>query len=155
MEDQDFSLRIRRSRELCAVVLQQFSKHARNYLSRYPESAHQGFFSSYSIPQKEIISAYYEYAALLCREWDRLAEQLVGIGALMQERDKKMDSEGVLCCEMLLKKGEDFQGAFAQYMTQNDAILKTENPIPQLRSQTKQFLFAAEQFSLLFMKESV
>ena len=154
MESKVCFSRVDTSRKACAQVLDEILQHTRDYLATYPKEGFQAFFSSCELSQKEIASAYYEYAARLCRGWDRVAEHLLEIGTLMQEFDAKMDSEAVVRCDAVLTKGRDFRATLDRYLTENERILKSERPLSQLYKQTQSFLFATEQFRLFLTTEA-
>lgn len=154
MELKENSTDVRTSCKICAQILDAILQDTHDYLETYPKSVFQGFFSSSELSQKEIASAYYGYAARLCRYWDRMTACLVEIGTQMQAFDANMDSEAVLRCDAMLIKGKEFRAALDQYLTEGESLLKIENPLPRLYKQTQSFLFATEQIRLFFMAEA-
>ena len=142
METTELSASIRLYRE----VLDEWIRDTGTYLSSYSKAEIQGFFSSCSLTQKEIATDYYKYAATVCRHWDRVAEQLVEIGTLMQNADARMDAETVSRCDAIFEQGDQFRDALDVYLTECETILKSERPLPKLYKRTQAFLVAAEQF---------
>ena len=155
MELKDFSSCVSTSQKTCAKILNEILQDTHDYLATYPESVRKGFFSADNVSPKKFVCAHYEYAARLCRYWDRVAEHLLEIGKWMQECDANMDSEAVLRCDATLTKGREFRSALDQYLTQSEALLQTENFLPQLHKQTQRFLFATEQFQLFFTSGNI
>jgi hypothetical protein len=153
MESKDISACVINSCQACVQILDVIVQDIRVYLSTYPESLSQGLFSSCTHSQKEIATSHYQYAALLCRHWDRVAEHLTAIGTQMQKFDQIIDPEGVLRCDAILTHGREFRTALEQYLTESERILKSDRPLPRLYQQTQSFLLAAEQFRLYLLKK--
>ena len=153
MKSTDFSTYIHSSCNGCAEVFNEILQDTNAYLATHA-SLSKDFFFAQALPSKEISFSYYQYAARLSHQWDRIAEHLVKIGRVMQSADAEMDSKTVLRCDALLIQGNQFQSTLNEYLTQCEAILKSDAPLSQLQTQTKRLLFAAEQSRLFFMTEA-
>lgn len=137
-------------------TLGSLTRISRAYLSVFPASLSHGLFSTESVSKKTIATAYYEYAAALCRLLDQVEADVLAIGQLMQDADKEMDSETVLYCDALMEQYVQFHGALNECLEQSEGLLRKETevvPLSKLFRYAQKLQAHAEQVEIFLKQE--